>query len=191
MLVGLGNPGAAYAQTRHNIGADYLLHLAQQLRAQFQNESRFKAQIARVVLADEDVRLVLPTTYMNLSGQAVGALAHFYKLQPPQILVAHDEMAFAPGQFRLKQGGGANGHNGLISIIEALGMQQDFLRLRIGVGHPGDRSKVTAYLTSQRLPAAERELIEAGFAAVDAQLPLLVAGELGKAMNQLHAQDQS
>ncbi len=187
LIAGLGNPGPAYAQTRHNIGADYVRHLAVHLGVSLAPEARFKAELARVSVDGEDLRLLVPQTYMNLSGQAVGALASFFKLTAAEILVVYDEMVFEPGQVRLKVGGGANGHNGLRSIIESLANDAGFVRLRIGVGHPGDRSKVTPFLTSVRMPAQERERIEARFADVDAVLPFLVRGEINKAMNVLHA----
>jgi peptidyl-tRNA hydrolase, PTH1 family len=187
LIVGLGNPGPGYARTRHNVGARYLEHLAARQRIALDGESRFKARIARTEIDGCDVRLVVPTTYMNLSGQAVGAIARFYKLVPADILVVHDEMAFAPGVIRLKHGGGANGHNGLIDIIAALGNDAGFLRLRIGVGHPGHASLVTAHLTSQRMPEHEVALVEGRFADIDDALPLILRGEVNKAMNALHA----
>jgi peptidyl-tRNA hydrolase, PTH1 family len=187
LIVGLGNPGPEYARTRHNIGAVWVEHLAGRRALALAEETRFKARIARTTIDGHEVRLMVPTTYMNLSGQAVGAVARFYKIAPAEILVAHDEMAFAPGVVRLKRGGGANGHNGLLDIIAALGNDPGFLRLRIGVGHPGHTSRVTAYLTGQRMPADELARIEERYGDLEAAVPLAVRGDVGKAMNLLHA----
>jgi peptidyl-tRNA hydrolase, PTH1 family len=187
LIVGLGNPGREYAGTRHNIGARYVEHLAGRLRAPLAAEPKFKALVARADVDGREIRLLVPTTYMNLSGQAVGAIARFYKVPAAEILVAHDEMAFAPGVVRIKRGGGANGHNGLLDIIAALGNEPGFLRLRIGVGHPGDAWRVTAYLTSQRIPEEELAEVERRFDDIDRVLPLIVRGETSKAMNALHA----
>jgi PTH1 family peptidyl-tRNA hydrolase len=127
---------------------------------------------------------------MNLSGESVGPLARFFKIAPEEILVAYDEMAFEPGLVRLKTGGGANGHNGIKSVIDGLGNAPGFHRLRIGVGHPGDKDRVTAYLTSITTPADERRLIEEAFELPEAVLSDLLAGRLQKVMNWLHAPDQ-
>jgi PTH1 family peptidyl-tRNA hydrolase len=123
-------------------------------------DAKFKGYVGRGDIVGHDVRLLIPTTYMNLSGESVGAFAHFYKIDADEILVAYDEMAFAPGVLRLKSGGGDNGHNGVRSVIAHLGNARGFQRLRIGVGHPGDRSQVTPFLTSHRMPADERQLVE-------------------------------
>lgn len=187
LIVGLGNPGPDYAPTRHNMGANYVAHLADRLAVTLAAEAKFKARVARTHVDGNDLRLMIPSTYMNLSGQAVGAVAQFFKIAPEEILVAYDEMAFDPGVVKLKRGGGANGHNGLLDIIAALGNNPGFLRLRIGVGHPGHASRVSAYLTSQRMPAAERDLAEQRFPDIDAVIPQLVLGEIDKAMNLLHA----
>jgi PTH1 family peptidyl-tRNA hydrolase len=136
--------------------------------------------------AGEDVRLLIPTTYMNNSGRAVGAMAQFYKIEPPEILVAYDEVAFAPGIARIKKGGGLNGHNGLRDIVAALGNRDDFVRLRVGVGHPGDKQQVVAYLTGRRMPAEERKLLDATFERALAVLPTLVKGDINAAMTALH-----
>jgi PTH1 family peptidyl-tRNA hydrolase len=185
--VGLGNPGPRYADTRHNVGAWFVTGLARRYGITFRMDARFKGQIGRGDMAGHNVRLLLPDTFMNLSGESVGAVAHFYKLAPAEILVAYDEMAFEPGALRLKTGGGANGHNGIGSVIDGLGNERDFHRLRIGVGHPGDRDRVTAYLTSVATPRAEREAIEAAFDWPEAMLKQLLGGEIQKVMNWLHA----
>ena len=136
LLVGLANPGAQYAQTRHNAGAWFIERLAEQHRTSLSPDAKAFGLTARVSIAGEDVRLLIPTTFMNRSGQAVAALANFYKLTPAEILIAHDELDIAPGQIRLKTGGGHGGHNGLRDSIASLGNQAGFHRLRVGIGHP-------------------------------------------------------
>ena len=191
LIAGLGNPGPQYQQTRHNVGAEFVETLARRFGVSLSNESRFRGLAGRGLIAGHDVRLLVPLTYMNLSGEAVGAMARFFKLEPQEILVAYDEMAFEPGVLRLKAGGGDNGHNGVRSIIASLGNNRDFLRLRIGVGHPGDRSKVTPYLTSVRMPQAERLLMESIFDIPEQVLDHLLGGQLQKAMTELHSRDLS
>jgi len=191
LIAGLGNPGPQYHQTRHNVGAEFVEILARRFGVSLSNESRFRGLAGRGLIAGHDVRLLVPVTYMNLSGEAVGAMARFFKLEPQEILVAYDEMAFEPGVLRLKAGGGDNGHNGVRSIIASLGNNRDFLRLRIGVGHPGDRSKVTPYLTSVRMPQAERLLMESIFDIPEQVLDHLLGGQLQKAMTELHSRDLS
>ena len=185
LIVGLGNPGSAYAATRHNIGAVFVRHLAERFGLQLAPAAKFKAEAARGLLAGVELRLLLPGLYMNQSGQVVGPYARYYRIEPEEILVAYDEAAFAPGVVRLKTGGGANGHNGVNSLIEHLG-SRDFHRLRIGVGHPGDKAQMVRYLTEVRMPPQERELAAAAFSLEDDLLNALLRGELGKAMNRLH-----
>ncbi|MEM1230005.1 MAG: aminoacyl-tRNA hydrolase [Pseudomonadota bacterium] len=187
VIAGLGNPGSAYAHTRHNVGTWWVESLAERYRIPLKLETRFKAQIGRGWIAGTQVRLLVPTTFMNDSGEAVAALCRFYKIEPAQLLVAYDEMAFEPGQVRLRTGGSDNGHNGIRSIVSCLGNQKGFHRLRIGVGHPGHKSKVTAYLTSQRPPAEQRAAIEDAIDLPESVLRDLLAGEHQAAMNALHA----
>ncbi len=189
LIVGLGNPGPRYADTRHNVGAWFVDGLARRFGIRLANESRFKGEVGRGDLLGHDLRLLLPQTFMNLSGESVGSLAHFFRIEPDEILVAYDEMAFEPGVVRLKSGGGANGHNGIRSVIDGLGSARDFHRLRIGVGHPGDKDRVTPYLTSVTTPAAERRLIEDALELPDAILQDLLDGKIQKVMNWLHAPD--
>ncbi len=189
LIAGLGNPGQQYAKTRHNVGADWVRALAQQYQIPLVLESKFKAEIGRGTICGQDLRLMVPTTFMNNSGDAIGAVAHFYKIQPEQILIAHDEVAFDPGQVRLKSGGGENGHNGLKSVRARLGNQDRYNRLRIGVGHPGNKNLVNAYLTQQTPPAAEREAV---IAAADLPASILgdvLAGRWQSAMTALHTGD--
>ena len=186
LIVGLGNPGAEYEHTRHNAGQLFVERLAEASRISLERTDKFFGRTGRGVIAGEDVRLLIPTTFMNRSGQSVGAMAQFYKIEPPDMLVAYDEVAFLPGVVRLKKGGGLNGHNGLRDIVASLAQRDDFVRLRIGVGHPGDKSLVSAYLTGRRMPAEERKLLQAVFDQVLAVLPLAVRGDLSGAMNALH-----
>ncbi|HZT01460.1 MAG TPA: aminoacyl-tRNA hydrolase [Steroidobacteraceae bacterium] len=184
LIVGLGNPGPTYARTRHNAGFELTDELARRAGVSFRHEGRHQGELARASIAGTDVWLLKPMTYMNLSGQAVRSVAGFYRIAPQSILVAHDELDFAPGVVRLKEGGGAGGHNGLRDLIAQLG--DPFWRLRIGIGHPGDRSAVLDYVLG-RPPAAEAELIrEAVLAAADA-VPMMLTEGAQKAMNHLHA----
>jgi PTH1 family peptidyl-tRNA hydrolase len=187
LVVGLGNPGPRYEDTRHNVGAVFVVNLAQRLQIVLKNEARFKGAIGRGQIAGHEVRLLVPTTFMNLSGEAVGAVARFYQIAPEEILVAYDEMAFEPGVVKLKTGGGANGHNGIHSVIQGLGNERGFHRLRIGVGHPGSKDQVTAYLTSVRMPEKERDLVREACNLPMPILESLIAGEMQKAMNSIHA----
>ncbi len=189
LIAGLGNPGPQYRHTRHNAGAEFVAAVAERYGVPLTEEARFKGLVGRGLVAGHDVRLLIPLTYVNLSGEAVGAVARFYKLAPDEILVAYDEMAFEPGVLRLKSGGGDNGHNGIRSVIGGLGNQRNFQRLRIGVGHPGDRSRVTAYLTSVRMPEAERRLMQHAFDLPESVLRHLLGGDLQKAMTELHRRD--
>ena len=187
LLVGLGNPGPTYADTRHNVGQVWIESLAARHDITLREDAKFHGRVGRGDIAGHDVRLLVPTTWMNLSGDAVAALTRFFKIDPAHMLVAHDELAFEPGTVRLKTGGGTNGHNGLKDIIPKLGSRDDFHRLRIGVGHPGAPEKVANYLTSARIPDAERDKIDAAVALKPTVLKALMAGEIGRAMNLLHA----
>ncbi len=191
LIAGLGNPGEKYAATRHNVGAVFVQRVAAENGVRLEPNSRFKGAIGRATLFGQDVRLLLPSTFMNLSGESVAAVAGYFQIEPQEILVAYDEVAFEPGLVRLKAGGGPNGHNGIRSVISALGNRREFVRLRIGVGHPGDAADMTPYLTSRTPPAAERELIERAFDAAMDVLPLVIGGDLQKAMTQLHSNDPS
>jgi peptidyl-tRNA hydrolase, PTH1 family len=191
LIAGLGNPGPQYQHTRHNVGADFVAALAHRYGIALASDVKFKGLAGRGLVAGHDVRLLLPLTYVNLSGDAVGAMARFYKLEPEEILIAYDEMAFEPGVLRIRSGGGDNGHNGIRSVIACLGNSRNFQRLRIGVGHPGDRSRVTAYLTSVRMPESERRLMEDAYHIPEPVLAHLLGGELQKAMTLLHTKDES
>ncbi|QIV95979.1 peptidyl-tRNA hydrolase [Allofrancisella inopinata] len=154
MIVGLGNIGKEYEDTRHNVGEWFIAKIAQDKQESFSVNSRLNSNIAKVNIAYNNVILVFPTTYMNNSGLAVSKVANFYKIKPEEILVAHDELDIDCGQIRLKKGGGHGGHNGLRSIHQHLGTNE-YLRLRIGIGHPGHKSKVSNYVLSK--PSVEQK----------------------------------
>jgi PTH1 family peptidyl-tRNA hydrolase len=184
LVVGLGNPGAQYAGTRHNAGFWWVERIAQRARAAWREEPRFHGAVARVTETDVDLWLLKPLTYMNLSGRAVGALARFYRIAPEDILVVHDELDFPPGTIKLKRGGGVAGHNGLKDIAAQLGTQ-DFWRLRLGIGHPGPGSDVAAYVLSPPLHE-ERMAIEEAMARGLDVWPLIARGQMEAAMLKLH-----
>ncbi|MDE0659812.1 MAG: aminoacyl-tRNA hydrolase [Gammaproteobacteria bacterium] len=187
LIAGLGNPGKRYASTRHNIGAVWLESLARRFGIDLAEHRKFKGAYGRGDILGRDVRLLLPSTYVNLSGEAVGAVAMFYKIEPAEMLIAYDEVAFPAGRCRLKDGGGHNGHNGLKSVIAALGNDQRFARLRIGVGHPGIADEMVAYLTRVAMPAADREAATRAAWLSDEILDLVLEGDLQQAMNLFHA----
>lgn len=183
LIVGLGNPGPEYARARHNAGFWFADRLANAWGLSFRREAKFYGEICRYQGGEGECRLLKPLTYMNLSGDAVCAVARFYRVSADRILVAHDELDLPPGTVRLKTGGGDGGHNGLRDITQKLG--GDFRRLRIGIGHPGSRELVTPFVLSR--PAAEDErLIEESIGAAVAEAPRLLAGEYNKAMNHLN-----
>jgi PTH1 family peptidyl-tRNA hydrolase len=186
LIVGLGNPGAEYARTRHNAGADFVAALADAQRVPLRLEARFHGLTARTSIAGEDVRLLVPQTWMNLSGKSVGAMATFFKLLPEQILVAYDELDLPAGEARFKHGGGHGGHNGVRDIVSALANQTGFYRLRIGISHPGHRDRVSGHVLSR--PSAEDraridQCIDEGLRA----LPDAVTGQWPLAMNRLNS----
>lgn len=185
LVVGLGNPGGSYEQTRHNAGFWCVDALAQRNGGAFRVEAKFQAQACKISLAARECWLLKPTTFMNRSGIAVAALAGFYKIPVENILVMHDELDLPPGVARLKQGGGHGGHNGLRDIIAQLGA--NFMRLRIGIGHPGDRDAVVDYVL-QRPSLADRQQIEAAMDAALLVMPDVVNGEMQRAMHSLHSQ---
>lgn len=185
LIVGLGNPGREYETTRHNVGFVWVDELAREQKMHFNIDSKFHGLSARGKVGDDELWLLKPQTFMNLSGRAVGALAQFYKITPAEILVVHDELDLAPGIARLKLGGGHGGHNGLKDIIAQLG-SKDFWRLRLGIGHPGERNEVSNYvLGTARLD--ERDLITDATRASLAVAPLIIAGKLEAAMLKLHS----
>lgn len=190
LIVGLGNPGPEYQETRHNVGAWLIQQIADQNNQPLKAESKFQGLIAKTSLAQHTVHLLTPTTYMNHSGRSVAALCKFYKYHPEEILVIHDELDLPAGVAKFKTGGGHGGHNGLRDIIQQLGNQKNFHRLRIGISHPGSAPQVTGYVLGKP-SKQDKERIDASLnAALDA-LPLMIAGDTQKAMNQLHGFDAS
>ncbi len=185
LIVGLGNPGREYEDTRHNAGAWFIEELARASGVTLQPEKKFHGLTARISLHGRDVRLLHPTTFMNKSGLAVAALANFYRISPEQILVAHDELDIPVGTARLKQGGGHGGHNGLRDTISSLGNNKNFHRLRIGIGHPGDAKAVVNYVLSKPSIEDNRKIREAIDEAARV-MPEALNGSLAKAIQQLH-----
>lgn len=185
LIVGLGNPGAEYHRTRHNAGADLVIELARQCQATLKPESKFFGLTAKVLLNDKSIHLLIPTTFMNLSGKSVAALSQFYKIPTENILVAHDELDIDPGKARFKIGGGHGGHNGLKDIIKCHGNNNNFSRLRIGIGHPGSAKLVSGYVL-KKAPENEFTLIEDSIDNALRALPLALEGSWDKAMQQLH-----
>ncbi|MCI0749742.1 MAG: aminoacyl-tRNA hydrolase [Nevskiales bacterium] len=184
-IVGLGNPGKDYVRTRHNAGFWFADALAAQHRAVFKKEPKFRGERATLRTKSEVLLLFKPTPFMNLSGEAVQALAAFHKIAPEQILIAHDDLDLPLGTARLKAGGGHGGHNGLRSIHQYLG--EAYLRLRLGVGHPGSKERVHAYLTEERTPESETKLIRDAIAAALEVMPVLLDSGVEKAMQLLHS----
>lgn len=186
LIVGLGNPGAEYEQTRHNAGFWFVDEIARYCNTSLQAETKFYGHSARVTLFNQDVRLLKPNTFMNKSGQAVAALANFYKIGVDEILVAHDELDMPAGVAKFKQGGGHGGHNGLRDIIASMGNQKNFHRLRLGIDHPGSASKVTGYVLGKPM-AQDRDKIDACIDQAIRSLEAGIKGDWPKAMNQLHS----
>ena len=185
LIVGLGNPGREYEATRHNAGFWWVDEFAHTHQCTFKAEGKFHGMAARGQMHGHELFLLKPQTFMNISGRAVGALAQFYKIAPQQILVVHDELDLPPGSAKLKLGGGHGGHNGLKDIIAHLGTR-DFWRLRLGIGHPGERADVSAYVLNA--PRREEQVLidEAMRRALDVA-PLIVEGKLEAAMLKLHS----
>jgi PTH1 family peptidyl-tRNA hydrolase len=185
LIVGLGNPGREYESTRHNAGFWWVDDFAQSHQCAFKTEGKFHGVAARGSVYCHEVFLLKPQTFMNVSGRAVVAMAQFYKMLPENILVVHDELDLPPGSAKLKLGGGHGGHNGLKDIIAHLGTR-DFWRLRIGIGHPGERSEVSNYVLNA--PRREEfELIVAAMQRAQEVAPLILDGKLEAAMLKLHS----
>ncbi len=187
LIIGLGNPGAEHARTRHNAGFWLLDRIADDRGAILRPESRFHGDAGKFRHGSRDVHLLKPSTYMNRSGQSVAAFSRYFKIRPEQILVLHDELDLPPGDNRLKAGGGHGGHNGLRDIINQIG--RDFLRLRIGIGHPGDRNAVVNHVLKPPSRADLDAIEEANERSLNI-LPLLLDGHLDKAMQQLHSKPE-
>jgi PTH1 family peptidyl-tRNA hydrolase len=185
LIVGLGNPGPEYHQTRHNAGAQFVENLASRFNINLKLEAKFFGFSGRGIIAGQDVRLLIPTTFMNLSGKSVAAICQFYKITKDEILVAYDELDFEPGVAKFKMGGSSS-QNGIKDIVSRLANQREFLRLRIGIGHPGHKSQVSGYVLSKASPT-DKEKIEAAIDEAMRCIPILYEQDLTKAQQRLHS----
>jgi PTH1 family peptidyl-tRNA hydrolase len=181
LIVGLANPGSEYAQTRHNAGEWFVEALCAD---PLKSESKFHASHVLTTIHQVPVRVLVPMTYMNESGKAVAAYAQFYKINPDEILVAHDELDLPPGTVRLKQGGGHGGHNGLRHIIQALGTP-NFHRLRIGIGHPGNKDQVSDFVL-HKPSSDDKRLIDDAIHDALRVMSLVMQDKMQDAMKELH-----
>lgn len=184
LIVGLRNPGAAYEQTRHNAGGWFLDALSEQSRFSFKINKKLQSEVAEFEVDGSRCYALLPLTFMNHSGQSVRAISDFYRIQPQNIVVAHDELDLSPGRVKLKTGGGHGGHNGLRDIIAHLGTT-DFHRIRLGIGHPGHKDMVLDYVLGKPSQDEKKQIVQAIERAVDI-VPLLLKGSLALAMNRLN-----
>jgi len=187
LIVGLGNPGAQYEGTRHNAGAFFVRRLAAQYSLTLSADRNALGESARGLVAGHDLRVLVPSTFMNESGRSVAAMANYYRIDPDEILIAHDELDVPPGESRFKHDGGHGGHNGLRDVIPALGGRKDFWRLRIGIGHPGSARQVSGWVLS-KASAADQIAIDTSIASAISALPLLLDGDAVKAMTALHSE---
>ena len=185
LIVGLANPGAKYEGTRHNAGEWLVNELARMYNASLKEEAKYFGKVAKINTAQGEVRLLVPTTFMNLSGKAVGALANFYRIKPEEILVAHDELDLPPGVAKIKQGGGHGGHYGLKDIIASLGNNNNFYRIRIGIGHPGHKDLVASYVLGKPAPQ-DQEKIDAAVDEASRCVEVLFKEGIVKATNRLN-----
>jgi peptidyl-tRNA hydrolase, PTH1 family len=185
LIAGLANPGQTYAKSRHNAGAWVVEAIAKQAGLALKAEAKFRGLTAKTTLANEKCYLLIPTTYMNHSGRAINALANFYQIPPEAILIVHDDLDLLPGIARFKQGGGEGGHNGLKDIVAQLG-SKNFWRLRLGIGHPGQRDRVHDYVLSAP-SVADRQKIETVIEQALTLLPAFVSGEQQRAIQSLHS----
>lgn len=193
LIVGLGNPGAKHESDRHNAGFWFIDRLASQHKQLLQPEKRFLGKAAKIRVEGQDIHLLTPDTYMNLSGESVGPLCRFHKITPQEVLVVHDELDLKPGMARLKQGGGNGGHNGLKDIQSHLSSPQ-FWRLRLGVGHPrdlpGDKAKMDVADYVLKKPSSEEQSkIDQAIDKALRTLPLFIKGDVQNAMQAIHGPD--
>lgn len=188
LIVGLGNPGPEHTETRHNAGFWCIDQFAENQDVQFKQQSKFQAEVAQLRLSGKDYWLMKPQTFMNHSGRAVQAMMSFYKIDVEELLVIHDEIDLPPGTVRFKKGGGHGGQNGLRDIINSIG-SPNFARLRIGVGHPGDKHKVVNHVLG-RANKADQENINLAIERAVKTLPLIISGKTQKAMNELHSEPE-
>lgn len=184
LIIGLRNPGSAYEQTRHNAGSWLVNALAQRHNAFFKIDKKIQAEVASLELNQNQSTLVLPLTFMNLSGQPTRAISQFYRIHAEEILVVHDELDLPAGRIKLKTGGGHGGHNGLRDITAQLG-SGEFHRLRIGIGHPGHRDLVHQYVLGKPSIHDRQQIFDAIDRGI-AVMPLIISGDIARAMNQLN-----
>ena len=185
LLVGLANPGSEYTRTRHNAGAWVVEELARNHNVLLKNDSKFFGLTGRIMIDGQDLRLLIPTTYMNLSGKSVAAMAKFYQIKPEEIMIAHDELDLPPGIAKFKKGGGHGGHNGLKDTISKLANCKDFYRLRIGIGHPGHKDRVAGFVLG-KAPEKEQALLDAATDESVRCIDILLKDGLARAQNRLH-----
>lgn len=183
LIVGLGNPGDKYSKTRHNAGFWFVDELAHRKGATFKSEAKFSGEVCKLNIAGQAVWLLKPTTFMNRSGLAAKQISSFYKIAVDEVIVVHDELDLSPGTVRLKSGGGHGGHNGLRDLHAQLG--KEYWRLRIGIGHPGDRNKVVDYVLSNASKADEIEIMNTIERTAN-HIDEIVSGDMQKVMNELH-----
>ena len=185
LIVGLGNPGLRYVDTRHNAGSWFVEELADRYNGAWREEARFKSRVCEINIDNQRLWLLAPQTFMNHSGDAIGAFARYYRITVDQILLAHDELDLLPGRVKLKQGGGAAGHNGLRDTTQQLG-SPDYLRLRLGIGHPGKQSAVVNFVL-KRPPEAEMSLIRSAIEHAADHVGDIIRCDMETAMNALHS----
>lgn len=186
LIAGLGNPGPEYTKTRHNAGVWFVEELAQRNKISLRPEKKYAGLYGKGLIGGELVHLLIPTTFMNRSGQAVAPLANFFRIPVDNILIAHDELDMPPGSVKIKQGGGHGGHNGLKDIIARMANNKEFYRLRIGIGHPGHRDKVTGHVLG-KAPSSEQILIENAIDEASRCIDIWQTEGLKKAQQRLHA----
>ncbi len=184
LIVGLGNPGPSYVETRHNAGAWFLKAFCQRYKIKLKDDPKFNARFVQATVEGRPIKAMISNTFMNLSGQALNAVAKYYHIPVEAILVAHDELDIPVGEVRFKTDGGHGGHNGLRDIISHL-HSREFHRLRIGIGHPGDKDDVTDYVL-KRPSSSDAEKINEGIENALDVLPLILAGDFQNAMSRLH-----
>ncbi|MFT5528625.1 MAG: PTH1 family peptidyl-tRNA hydrolase [Alteromonadaceae bacterium] len=186
LVVGLGNPGPEYTKTRHNAGDWFVHELAKRNNISLKPEKKYSGLYGKGLIGNTIVHLLIPTTFMNRSGKSVAPLANFFRISVEHILVAHDELDMLPGVCKIKQAGGHGGHNGLRDIIACMGNNKDFFRLRIGIGHPGHRDRVTGHVLG-KAPANEQVLIEQAIDEAVNCFDIWQTDDLKKAQNRLHS----
>jgi len=186
LVVGLGNPGPEYKKTRHNAGVWFVEELASRYNISLRPEKKYFGLYGKGLIGNEVVHLLIPTTFMNRSGQSVAPLANFFRIPVENILVAHDELDMEPGVCKIKKGGGHGGHNGLRDIISCMANNKEFYRLRIGIGHPGHRERVTGHVLG-KAPAIDQDKIDQAIDEASRCIDIWQKDDLKKAQNRLHS----